>query len=147
MPAAGSVTSLAEAVNQLSGDQRVRVLTTDSRTLSGYFMRFESDSLYLSGTAPNRDDPGSGRGADAVRLSEISLLWKIDDYSLRRGLLWAGGALLAGGLLTYAAGSQIDSPETFMLFAGVTVAAAAIALYLGGTGSKETLIYSRYRHD
>lgn len=134
---ADSPRTIDAAIHDLQPDQRLRIQTSGHGTLEGRLVRAQGDSLYLQ-LAP----------AGAVGLAEINRLWRIDDHGLGRGLLWGGGVLLFGGLMTFEAGSQnIDRELEAAVFFGTTVAVAVFAFFKGMTGDKETLVYSRIYGD
>jgi hypothetical protein len=138
----GSDSTPHDIVESFPPGQRVRVQTEDYRMLGGHFARAAGDSLLLRSSW---GDAGEGGGEDVVRLSEVRFLWRIDDHGIGRGLLWAGGTLLVGGAITLgAAPDKIDGVGEATVFVGITAAATVFAFYRGISGSKETLVYSRY---
>ena len=148
--ATGPEPQLSAAIEGLSPTQQVRIQTRDFRELRGYFIRSSGDSIYLASSSEaartlSDRNRGDSQLEETIDLSQINLMWKVDDHGVGRGFLWGGGVLLVGAALIYAGGDKVDSPELAMAYIGVTIAVATFAFYKGTKGSKETLVYYRFR--
>lgn len=148
---AGSETSsLDAAVQRLVEGERLRVRTTGYSMLRGYFLRAEADSIFLdlrsAGTVASGKPRwgGESMGAVGIERNEVDAMWKVRRAGVGRGLLWAGGAALAGGVAMIAMG---DDEGGLILTSMVTIAAVPVAFVWGALRNKETMVYWRDRYE
>lgn len=143
---AGADSSLDAAVEQLVEGQKLRVRTRGYSMLRGYFLRAEADSIFLdlrsAGTVASGKPRwgGESMGTVGIERDEVDAMWKVRRAGVGRGLLWAGGAALAGGVAMIAMG---DDEGGLILTSMVTIAAVPVAFVWGALRNKETMVYWR----